>query len=104
MKDFILIGLAVIGSITLAVDYFFLEGLMTGGIVSNRQELWGISFLFYLVLLVPPCIMQSPERVETVSDVAIATGMAALDIARYLSLGAVLCIGWYIASNVLGML
>lgn len=94
MLPFIIIGAAFIGSIGFAVEYFALNDLIESDIVISKQDLYIRLLLIYVVLLIPPFIMMSPSRTETVKIVGQATGMAILDIAKWISIGVLIAIGF----------
>lgn len=100
MKEFIVIGLAFIGLVTLGIDYFLLEKLVSGDLADARKELWIKAGMIYLILLVPPFIMTDPQRRENVELAAKAGGLAVLDVTKYLAIGILLYMGWHLASNV----
>ncbi len=88
------IGAAVIGSFGFAVEYFALDLLVSSGTVSSKLDLYGKLLLVYTVLLIPPFIAASPERAENAKILGKAAGLAILDIAKYISIGILIALGF----------
>ncbi len=95
MFPFIIIGAAITGSFGLAVEYFVLSDLVTSGILVSKQDFYLKLLLIYLVLLIPPFILMSPSRTETVKSVGLATGLAILDVSKWISIGILIAIGFH---------
>jgi len=100
MKDAIIIGIAVVGLLTLGADYFFLEQFATGDISEARVKLWTTTGITYLVLLIPPFIMSNSSRREAAGDFISAAGFAGLAIAKWVGIGFMICLGFYLANYV----
>lgn len=95
MFPFIVIGAAIIGGFGFAVEYFALSDLVTSGILVSKQDFYLKLLLIYVVLLIPPFILMSPSRTETVKSVGHATGLAILDVAKWISIGVLVAIGFH---------
>ncbi len=100
MKEFIIIGLALIGLITYGVDYFILSSTENINLAEARVELWMKAFFIYLILLIPPYIMLDRDRYETAAIVAETAGAVVVKISTYISIGMLIYLGWYLASSV----
>ncbi|AZS26364.1 hypothetical protein [Vibrio anguillarum] len=94
MLPLIIIGAAIIGSFGLAVEHFLLDDLITSGMVISKQDFYLKLLLTYGVLLIPPYIMMSPSRTETAKMVGQAAGLAILDVAKWISIGVLIAIGF----------
>lgn len=94
MFSFIIIGAAIVGSFGFAVEYFVLNDLVASGMVVSKQDFYFKLLLIYVVLLIPPFIMMSPSRTETVKLVGQATGAAIFDVAKWISIGVLFAIGF----------
>lgn len=94
MLPFIIIGAAIIGSFGFAVEYFALNDLINTGMVISKQDFYLKLLIIYVVLLIPPFIMVSPSRTETVKVVGQSAGLAILDVAKWISIGVLIAIGF----------
>lgn len=100
MKDVLIISVVVVGLMTLGMDYFLLETLIENQIFESRKQLWIFSGISLPVMLILPFFMLNPERREKAGDVAVASGLALLDVVRYIGIGVLIFIGWHVTSNV----
>lgn len=94
MFPFIIIGAAITGSFGFAVEYFALNDLIKTGMVISKQDFYLKLLLIYVVLLIPPFIMMSPSRTEITKMVGQAAGLAILDVAKWISIGVLIAIGF----------
>ncbi|EOX3447535.1 hypothetical protein [Vibrio cholerae] len=94
MLSSIIIGAATIGSFGFAVEHFLLDDLITSGMVISKQDFYLKLLLTYGLLLIPPYIMMSPSRTEAAKMVGQATGLAILDVAKWISIGVLIAIGF----------
>lgn len=100
MKDVIIIGLAVTGLFTLGIDYFLLESFAVSNIEEARRELWIKAGIAYLVLLIPPYIFNSRARLDKAKEIMEVGGLVIVDLAKYISIGFLLFLGWYLANTI----
>lgn len=100
MKEFVIIGLAVVGLMTLGIDYFFLESFATSNIEEARKSLWMKAGVVYLVLLIPPYLTTDMLRRQKTEEVLKVGGLVALEVVQYIGIGFLIYIGWYLATTV----
>ncbi|CAH1598343.1 membrane hypothetical protein [Vibrio jasicida] len=94
MRSFLIIGAAVVGGIGYAIESTILSDLIGAGMFDSKKDFYTQLFLAYLLLLLPPYVLSNPNRTETVKAVGVASGLALLDILQWLSIGALIAIGY----------
>ena len=100
MRQIAIIGLAVVGLMTLGIDYFFLESFAVVNIEEARKELWMKAGIAYLILLIPPFLIIDRNRRDKTRDVLSSVGFVALEVSQYIGIGFLLYVGWYLAITV----
>lgn len=102
MKDFVLFSLVFTGCLGFVADYWWIEDLVAAGVFKSSPDLWIHLFVSYLVLLVPPYIMMNDDRRESAELVASAVASSFLGAMRWISIGALVAIGFYIFNTAIG--
>lgn len=96
MKDFVIFGLAFFGCIGFCLDYWWIEELVSYGLIDSSVDLWVHLAVMYALLLIAPFTAFNGGSGDVAESIVSAVGVTILDVAKWISIGILVAVGIYI--------